>query len=121
MDHVGIDVHKRESQIGILTPEGEMVERRIQSTRQHFTKWFAGRARARVLLEAATESEWVAQTIEQCGHEVIVADPNYAPARHRVSHPGRVPIGRGRRARISGSGVSSEVPSQFYGTCVLMR
>ena len=79
MDHVGIDVHKRESQICILTPEGEMVERRIQSTRQHFTTWVAGRARARVLLEAATESEWVAQTLEGFGHEVIVADPNYAP------------------------------------------
>ena len=33
----------------------------------------------RVLLEATTESEWVAQTLEQLGHEVIVADPNYAP------------------------------------------
>ena len=79
MEHIGIDVHKRESQICILTPEGEMIERRIQSTRQHFTKWFAGRARARVLLEASTESEWVAQTLEGLGHEVIVADPNYAP------------------------------------------
>src|SRR5438034_1026997 len=26
----------------------------------------------------AAESEWVAQTIEGCGHEVVVADPNYA-------------------------------------------
>ena len=32
-----------------------MIERRIQSTRQQFTTWFAGRARARVLLEAATD------------------------------------------------------------------
>ena len=79
MEHIGIDVHKRESQICILTLEGEMIERRIQSTRQQFTKWFAGRARARVLLEASTESEWVAQTLEGFGHEVIVADPNYAP------------------------------------------
>ena len=79
MEHIGIDVHKRESQVCILTSEGEMIERRIQSTRQQFTKWFAGRARARVLLEAATESEWVAQTLEALGHEVIVADPNYAP------------------------------------------
>ena len=31
------------------------------------------------MLEATTESEWVAQTLEACGHEVIVADPNYAP------------------------------------------
>ena len=79
MEHIGIDIHKRESQICILTPEGESIERRIQSTRDRFTAVFAARARARVLLEATTESEWVAQTLEACGHEVIVADPNYAP------------------------------------------
>lgn len=38
-----------------------------------------GRAGARILLEVSTESEWVAQCLEACGHEVIVADPNYAP------------------------------------------
>ena len=34
MEHIGIDVHKRESQICILTPDGEIIERRIQSTRE---------------------------------------------------------------------------------------
>jgi transposase len=38
-----------------------------------------GRPRARVLLEASTESEWVARHLEALGHEVIVADPNFAP------------------------------------------
>ena len=33
----------------------------------------------RILLETGTESEWVAQALEEAGHEVIVADPNYAP------------------------------------------
>ena len=33
-----------------------------------------GRPRARILLEVATESEWVAQHLEGIGHEVIVAD-----------------------------------------------
>jgi transposase len=32
----------------------------------------------RILLESSTESEWVAQTLEGVGHEVVVADPNYA-------------------------------------------
>jgi transposase len=31
----------------------------------------------RILVEASTESEWVAQQLEELGHEVIVADPNY--------------------------------------------
>jgi transposase len=72
-------VHKREGQICILTPEGEMIERRIQSTREKFTAMFGDRPPARVLLEATKESEWVAQTIEALGQKVIVADPNYAP------------------------------------------
>ena len=79
MEHIGIDIHKRESQICILTPEGEIIERRIQSTRKRFTAVFTARPRAKVLLEATTESEWVAQTLQACGHEMIVADPNYAP------------------------------------------
>jgi hypothetical protein len=33
----------------------------------------------RVLVEASTEREWVAQHLEQIGHEVIVADPNDGP------------------------------------------
>src|SRR5207249_2950900 len=35
--------------------------------------------RARILVEASTESEWVACHLESLGHEVVVADPNYAP------------------------------------------
>jgi transposase len=32
----------------------------------------------RILIESSTESEWVAQHLESLGHDVIVADPNYA-------------------------------------------
>ena len=79
MDMIGIDLHKRESQVCIITAEGELVERRIATTRERFTALLGSRPLARILLEAATESEWVAQHLESLGHEVIVADPNYAP------------------------------------------
>lgn len=36
------------------------------------------RREGRVLVEASTESEWEARVIEGLGHEVIVADPNFA-------------------------------------------
>ena len=29
------------------------------------------------MIEASTESEWVAQHLEALGHEVVVADPNF--------------------------------------------
>jgi transposase len=78
MDHIGIDVHKRESQICIVTADGEVVEKRIRTERERFAAVLGGRAPTKILIEASTESEWVARCLEELGHEVIVADPNYA-------------------------------------------
>jgi transposase len=79
MDFVGIDLHKTSSQICALSEGGELIERRIKSTREAFEEVFADRPPARILVEASTESEWVACHLERLGHEVIVADPNFAP------------------------------------------
>ena len=78
MDHIGIDLHKRESQICIETEAGEIIEQRIRTERERFEAVFAQRPRAQILIEAMTEAEWVARCLEDLGHEVIVADPNYA-------------------------------------------
>ena len=64
MDHIGIDVHKRESQICIETGEGEVIEKRIRTERERFIAMFGGRPRAKILIEAMTESEWVARSFE---------------------------------------------------------
>jgi transposase len=77
VEYGAIDLHKRESQIRIVTADGEVLDRRIVTTRERFTAVFWGRARMRILIEASTESEWVAQHLESLGHDVIVADPNY--------------------------------------------
>jgi transposase len=78
MDHIGIDVHKVESQICILTEDGKVIEQRIRTQRERFAAVLGKRPRAKVLIEASTESEWVARCLEELGHEVIVADPNFA-------------------------------------------
>ncbi len=79
MEKIGIDVHKVATQICILTETGEYEECRIRTERDALTTFFGERAKCRILLEAATESEWVARHLESLGHEVIVADPNFAP------------------------------------------
>jgi len=79
MDSIGIDVAKSQSQVAILCESGELIERRITTGAAHFTDLLGERPHARILLEACTESEWVARCLESLGHEVIVADPNYAP------------------------------------------
>jgi transposase len=79
VDHIGIDLHKRDSQICWLRDTGEVVEQRVRTTRARFVELFGGQPRAQILLEASTESEWVAQSLEALGHQVVVADPGYAP------------------------------------------
>lgn len=79
MDTIGLDLHKRESQLCIIGSQGEITEKRIVTTRERFTAVLGARARCRILLEASTESEWVARHLESLGHEVIVADPGFAP------------------------------------------
>jgi len=79
MDHIGIDVHKRESQLCIFAEDGELIEQRIRTEPERFAAVLGGRPRARIVIEASTDSEWVARCLESLGHEVIVADPDYAP------------------------------------------
>ena len=80
MVYGAIDLHMRHSQIRIVDAEGALIrERRIVTSREQFVKAFAGFGAMRILVETGTESEWVAQTLEAAGHDVIVADPNYAP------------------------------------------
>lgn len=79
MDTIGLDLHKRESQLCVIGSQGEMTERRIITSRERFSAVLGSRPRARILLEASTESEWVARHLESLGHEVIVADPGFAP------------------------------------------
>jgi len=80
MVYGAIDLHMRYSQIRIIDADGKVLgEQRIMTSRERLVTAFANRGALRILLETGTESEWVAQALEAAGHEVIVADPNYAP------------------------------------------
>jgi transposase len=62
-----------------VTADGTVVfERRIATRAEQFAAVLGGRERMRILLESSTESEWVATCLEGLGHEVVVADPNFA-------------------------------------------
>jgi len=79
MEYGAIDLHLRHSQIRIVREDGSVVvDRRISTSREALTALFGDRAPMRVVVETGTDSEWVAQTVEACGHEVVVVDPNYA-------------------------------------------
>jgi transposase len=80
MEYGAIDLHMKNSAVRIVDETGEVVVReRIATTREALVTCFGGRAPLRILLESSTESEWVAQVLEELGHAVVVADPHYAP------------------------------------------
>jgi transposase len=74
-----MDLGKKESQIAVITEARELIEKRVRTERERLRKFFAGRPKARIVMEASTISEWVARLLEELGHEVVVAHPNYAP------------------------------------------
>ena len=76
---IGPDLHRRECQLSIKADDGSITDRRIATSLERFTAVFSERPPARILREASTESEWVARHLASLGHEVIVADSNYAP------------------------------------------
>ena len=79
MEIIGLDLHKRESQLCRRSPHAPLRHERIPTSRAQLTATLGAIAPARILLEASTESEWVATHLEALGHTVIVADPNFAP------------------------------------------
>ncbi len=74
MDYGAIDLHKKESHVRIVTETGEVLDRRIPTTRDRFTALFWGRSRLRILLEASTESEWVAQHLDEAFASAVIND-----------------------------------------------
>ena len=79
MDFIGFDLGKVSSQVCIITDDGELIERRIRTDRDHLDVLLGSRRPARILIETSTEGEWVARHLESLGHEVVSADTNFAP------------------------------------------
>jgi transposase len=80
MVYGAIDLHMRYSQIRLVDADGVVLrQQKVPTTRERLVSAFAGYPEVRILVEASTESEWVAQALEDAGFLVIVADPNYGP------------------------------------------
>src|SRR5437867_13373172 len=58
---------------------GELLAQRIRTEPQRFAAVLGDPPRARILIEASSESEWAARSLESFGDEVARADPHFAP------------------------------------------
>jgi transposase len=80
MVYGAIDLHSRHSHIRVIDAEGRvLLHTRVVTEARTLVAAFAKFSDLRILVESGTESEWVAQCLEEAGHAVIVVDPNFAP------------------------------------------
>jgi len=71
MDHIAIDLGGRESQICVMSAEGEVLSEERRPTRG-LAAFLAKRAAGRVVLETCAEAFGIAEAARKAGHEVAV-------------------------------------------------
>jgi transposase len=72
----GLDLGDKYSYLCLIdTDGGEAVEEgRLRTNPEAFRRRFASERPMRIAIEAGTHSPWVSRVLEECGHEVLVAN-----------------------------------------------
>jgi transposase len=73
----GLDLGDKYSYLCLIdTQSGEIMEEgRLRTTPEALRRRFASQRPLRGAIEAGTHSPWVSRVLEECGHEVLVANP----------------------------------------------
>ncbi len=72
----GLDLGDKYSHLCLIDSEGgEVIEEgRLRTNPEAFRRRFASEQPLRIALEAGTHSPWVSRLLEECGHDVLVAN-----------------------------------------------
>ena len=72
----GLDLGDKYSYLCLIDQQsGEVVEEgRLRTTPEAFRRRFASEQPLRIAIEAGTHSPWASRVLEECGHEVLVAN-----------------------------------------------
>jgi len=72
----GLDLADRYSYLCLLdTDDGEVIEEgRVRTTPEALRRRFASELPMRIAIETGTHSPWVSRLLEECAHEVLVAN-----------------------------------------------
>src|ERR1051325_6496864 len=73
--YIGIDLGDKNCEVCVLDQQGELQESfRLAMKAAIIQGHFLTIARSRVAIEAGGQSRWVAEVIEQCGHQLFVSN-----------------------------------------------
>jgi transposase len=72
----GVDIGDKYSYLCLIdTQSGEVMEEgRLRTTPEAFLRRFVSEQPMRIAIEAGTHSPWASRVLEECGHEVLVAN-----------------------------------------------
>lgn len=75
MEHCGIDLHTKSSEVVVIGEGGEIVEHaKIPTTETALRRWFGNRDAMVVCIEACGQSAWAARILSSLGHDMVVAN-----------------------------------------------
>jgi transposase len=79
---IGIDLHRRRSQIAIIDEHGELTfQKRIVTGRETFSEALGEPAGTHIALEATYGWEWLAELLTEAGFDVHLARTRSGPGR----------------------------------------
>lgn len=82
--HCGLDLGDKKSNYCFIDATGGIFnEGSLATTRKAFGDYFGALPKTTIALEVGTHSPWVSELLEQCGHEVVVANPRKMESIHK--------------------------------------
>ena len=81
MVHVGVDLDKHNSQIAVLSEDGEIAQHRLANDAARLEKFFADLPpQTPIALEASGTWWWLVDLLEQLGHRPVLSNPKQTKA-----------------------------------------
>lgn len=77
---VGVDLHKRVSQIAVLSDQGSVTQRRLANDATRVGRFFHELPPARVAIEASGTWWWLVDLLEGLGHQPVLSHPKQTKA-----------------------------------------
>ncbi|MBA2714304.1 MAG: transposase [Rubrobacteraceae bacterium] len=109
----GVDLGDKYSYIFVLDNDsGEIVEEgRLRTTPDDLRRRFVSAEQMKIAIEVGTHSTWISRLLEECGHEVLIANPRktrliYGERRKTDKLPYSISDAVGFIVRTSSSGLS---------------
>ena len=117
--HVGVDLHKRMSQIAVLTDDGELAQHRLANDTAGLKQFFAALPpRPPVAIEASGTSWWLVDLLEDLGHQPVLSHSKQTKAIRGLDLPRPSRAGAGPRPSApEGGPVTNEPRRRFCRFC----